>query len=162
MLKVSFIEIIERGLPESILFIWACCLLTRTKLKFNKFFIIVIIFSFLNYIVRLLPIQYGVNTMLGFGILIFVNINLTKIPIVKAIKVSLFVFITEFICEIINLVIIKYILKVDIIRVFSNPESKTIYGIPSLILFTIIILIASIALKKIAMRRDILNNNDIA
>lgn len=155
MLKLSFIELLERGLPEALILIWSCYLLTKTKLKLNKYIITAIIFATLNYFVRYLPIQYGLNTILAFGILIFINIKLTKIPAVKAIKVSFFVLITELICEILNLGIIKYVFKIDIARVFGNSQLKTLDGIPSLILFIIIIIIANIVLKKISIRRNI-------
>ena len=88
----------------------------------------------------MLPINYGVHTILGMGITIILSVGINKIDVIKSIKGTLILVIIQLILEGVNVFIINNILKGNINEIFSNPVQKSLYGIPSLILLAIIVI----------------------
>jgi hypothetical protein len=147
MPKVQLIEVILRLLPEQLLSILGCYTLTKTQMNLKRYFLSVSIGSVLSYLIKLLPIQTGINTVLYLGVLISLNILVNKIKFAKAIQSSILIITILFVTEAINVIILK-VLNVDIITVFKNPVTKHIYGLPSLILFCIYIFAAGLLNSK--------------
>ncbi|GFP74440.1 hypothetical protein [Clostridium fungisolvens] len=140
MLKVTLIESILRGLPETILFVWAIYLLTQTPMKYSKIILTASISTFITFIIRLLPINLGINSILSLALLIYLNIKINKIPIKQSISTTILVIIIEYIAEMLNIVMLQ-LLKFDIVKLFQNPVNKVLYALPSLVLLVIIVLI---------------------
>jgi hypothetical protein len=139
MLKVTLLEIFFRGLPEGFLFIFAVYAFSKTAINIKKYVVSSIIFVISVYLIRLLPIQYGVHSILNIIVLIVLAVNINKIGIIKSIQTSIMAVIIEFICEGINMIIIKYIFKADIVHILSEPSLKILYSIPSLLIFAAIV-----------------------
>lgn len=135
MLKITLLEFFLRGLPEGFLIIWAVYAFSKTVINTKKYIVSSIILIIAVYLVRLLPIQYGVHSILNIIVIIVVTVNISKINIIKSIQASIMAMILEFMCEGINIFIIKYIFKADIEHVLSEPSLKILYGIPSLLIF---------------------------
>ncbi|MBU3110345.1 hypothetical protein [Clostridium lacusfryxellense] len=148
MIKLSFLELIIRGTPEEAIYMWACYILTKTKFELKRYLLSTTLLVLVTYLIRSLPISMGINVVLFLGVLILTNINVNKISIIKSISVSVSVIILESICEFINMLIIRYLFKADLTKVWSNPFLKTIYGIPSLVLFVILIIIITAVFNK--------------
>lgn len=140
MIEITIMELILRTIPESFLLILGGCLISRKSIDNKSYFISSILFAISTYLVRMLPIQFGVHTILIIMIFILINTSLNKIPIRKAISSSLISIIILSICESINLFILNY-LKVDMQAIITRPLLKTLYFMPSLALFALIILI---------------------
>jgi len=64
MLKISIVELIIRGIPEGLLFMWACGTLSKTKILLSRYLVSTIILVVVSYNVRNLPISIGINTLL--------------------------------------------------------------------------------------------------
>ena len=141
MLKLTFLEIFLRGLPEGFLFMFAVYVFSKTVINIKRYILSSIILVGAVYLIRLLPIQYGVHTILGIIVIIVLAVNINKISIIKSIQSSLMAMILEFICEGINVFIIQYIFKADIMYLLSDPSLKILYGIPSLLIFAAIVFI---------------------
>lgn len=139
MQKVQFIEVIIRLMPEQLLFILGCYALTKTPMNLKKYFTSVIIGTVLAYIIKLLPVQAGINTILGLGVLISVNIFVNGIKVAKAIQSSILFVAVLFVAEAITIVIL-ILLGIDLNTAFENPVRKYIYGLPSLIILGIFVL----------------------
>ncbi len=148
MLKLAMLEILARGIPEGVLFVFAAYLFSKTKFKFLNVIISIILYAVLIYIIRLLPIQYGVNTILTLMTMIVLFVVINKIEIIKSIQAGIIAIIIEFLCEGINIFFIQNVFKADINYIFSKPELKTLYGIPSLLIFGLIILVYYILFLK--------------
>lgn len=148
MIKLSLIELLIRGIPEGAIYMWACYILSKTKFHLNRYLLSTVLLIFTTTIVRRLPIILGINTVLFLAIMIITNININKISIIKSISVSVSVIILESICELINILMIKFLFKANLTIVWSNPFLKTIYGIPSLVLFILSIIIINAVLNK--------------
>ncbi|WP_298845863.1 hypothetical protein [Clostridium sp.] len=148
MIKLPLLELLIRGIPEGAIYIWACYILSKTKFHLNRYLLSTALLVFITFIVRRLPISLGINTVLSLCLLIIINIKINKISIIKSISISVSIIILASLCELINMLMIKYLFKSDLTHVWNNPFLKTIYGIPSLVLFVLSIIIINVILNK--------------
>jgi hypothetical protein len=141
MLKVSLLDLLLRVIPESFLFIFAAYLFCHKK--FDKKYIIVstIIFSITAYIIRLLPIQFGVHTILNILVYVALCIKINKIPFAKSITYSLILMAMLSVSEQLNIVVLNHIFGQNVKAILNDDLFKNIYFIPSMILFLIGIVI---------------------
>lgn len=148
MFEISLIYLIGRVIPETLSFVWAFYTLSQTKIIMNRYFLSVITMVILICGVKLLPIHFGIHTLLLMVGIIIVNIFINKIDIIKSILVTLSVIIIEFISEIIDLFILQYLFKADTEYIFSNPQLKVLYGFPTFIFFVFFIIILKSLINK--------------
>lgn len=140
MLKVTLIECILRGLPETILFVWAMYLLNDTPMKYIRIIFTAIIITIIIFIIRLLPINLGINSFLAIILLIYLNIVINKFTIKQSISTTILIFAIEYFAEMINMIVLQF-LKLDVNTLFKDPMNKVLYSSPSLVLLIIIVLI---------------------
>lgn len=141
MLKLSMLEFFIRGIPEAFLFIFSVFVFSKTKIRKKEYVLLSFIYAVIVYFIRLLPILYGVNNILLIILAIIITVFLGKIDIVKTIKAVIISVIIQFVCEGINIFIIMFIMKKDMNYIFNEPSLKTIYGLPSLLLFGLVVAI---------------------
>lgn len=146
MLKLQPIEFFLRAIPEGFLFIFAIYVFSKVKIDKKKYIISSLIFSSSVYIIRMLPISYGVHSILSMLFLVFFSILYNKIDVVKVIRSIILIYIIQFLSEGINMVIIKFIPNFEIL--FKDPIYKTILGLPSLIIAGLIVITFYIIFKK--------------
>ena len=139
MLKLPLLELFFRLIPEGFIFIFAGYAFTKTLVTKKKYIISSVLLGTIGYLIRFLPIDYGVHTILSLFACIIIVITLVKIDVVRAISAAIITFILAFISEGINVLIIQFIFKADTTAIFQNPELKIIYGIPSLIIMVVVI-----------------------
>ncbi|MBW9151521.1 hypothetical protein [Clostridium estertheticum] len=139
MLRLTLWEVFLRTLPEAFLLVFAVYVFSKTVINVKKYIISSTIYIIAVYVIRLLPIQYGVHTILNIIVIMVLTININKISIINSIKASVMAMILEFICEGINVFMIQYVFEVDVKYVLSNPSFKILYSIPSLVIFAVII-----------------------
>ncbi|MBM7871358.1 branched-subunit amino acid transport protein AzlD [Clostridium pascui] len=148
MLKLTPMEFLVRGLPEAFLFIIAAYAFSKKVINIRKYIISSILYGIMTYLVRFLPIHYGVHTIINVFALIIITVNINKIDLISSIRSAVTTIILQFICEGINVLIIQYIFNTDINYVFSDPVLKTLYGIPSIIVFACVAIIYYIRLLR--------------
>ena len=139
MLKLTLLELFLRGLPEGFLLIFAVYVFSKAVIDKKRYITSSIIYVIAVYLIRLLPIQYGVHTILSIIVIIVLAVNISKISIIKSIQACIMAMIFVFVCEGINMIIIKYIFKADIVHILSEPSLKILYSIPSLLIFAAIV-----------------------
>jgi hypothetical protein len=140
-MEVSLLELFARGIPEGALFILASYIFTRKEFSLKRFIISSLLLPIVTYFIRKLPIQYGVNNILSMLAFMAISIKINKINTISSIKTTIVVFIIQFLCEGINILLLQYLLNIDLQYAFSTSELKVIYGLPSLLLFGIILII---------------------
>lgn len=143
MLKVSLLEFVLRGIPESILFILAAYTFSKKEIETKRFVASSIMFALSTYLIRQLPIHQGVNNILTLITLTILTINVNKISLRKAILVDIIIMTVQFLSEVVNILILQYILKVDVAYIFNIPMLKIVYGIPSLIILGVVIILTN-------------------
>ncbi len=147
MLRLHPIEFFLRAIPESFIVIFAIYIFSKTEINKKKYLITSIIFSLIIYIARMLPISYGVHMILSVLFLLFIMAYYNNIDVINAIKSIIFTYLIQLISEAINVLILN-IMKLDLETLFKDPITKTILGIPSLIITVAIILVFYIINKK--------------
>lgn len=148
MLKVSFLELVLRGIPEALLFYLAAYAFTKNKIQIKRYLLSCILQSVMIYLIRFLPIQNGTDAILNLLVLITLIVIVNKIEIIQAIRAGIIISFLEFICEGINVFFIQFILRKDINSLFNNPMLKILYSSPSLLLFGCIAISYYIILSK--------------
>lgn len=148
MLKVSFLEVIIRGIPESLIFFLAAYAYTKNKIKLDKYLISVMLQSVIVYIIRFLPIQNGAYVILNLGLFTTILIIINKFEIIQAIKAGIIIMLCEFICEGVNVFFLQFILKKDLNSLFKDPILRILYSSPSIIFFGVIVIAYYIRLLK--------------
>lgn len=148
MLHISFFELIVRAIPESFLFVFAIYVFANAKIDIKKYIIASLSLAIGTFFIRKLPISYGIHTILNIILLVLICNFLNKINTVECIKGGIFTAILLFFSEGVNLFLIQLKVGENVTSVFSDPVLKTIYGLPSLIIFLIIILLINFLMKR--------------
>lgn len=139
MLRLHPIEFLLRAIPEGFLFVLAVYIFSKTKIDKNKYIICSVIFAISMFIIRLLPINYGVHTILSLMLLVLLTTTYNKIDVIKAMKSVLIVVLIQFLIEGINVLILTLIPSININNLFKDPITKTLVGLPSLIVAYLIV-----------------------
>jgi hypothetical protein len=141
MLRIPFIDLILIGIPEVLLCVLAIYSLAKKKVPKKTYFISSVLLAIVEYSIRMLPINFGVHTILNVVFLLILSIYIVKIPTIKAISYVFSVIILLVTCETINMLILIHIFKVNVALISTNPMMKVMFGIPYLLLFGCAILI---------------------
>lgn len=141
LLRLSLIEFILRTIPESFLIIWAIYLFAYKRIDPKRYITSSIFIAITTYLIRMLPINYGIHTIINIVNLILITVSINKISIMKAISAVLKIMITLSICEWINIIVLDKVMKIDLQMIFSEPIKKMVYSTPSLVMFGVIILL---------------------
>jgi len=148
-MKLSLIELLLKGIPEGFLDIWAMYIFTRSKLDKTTYIILSCIFIVTTYFIRLLPISFGVNSMLSILVFIVLFVMIRKVEFPKAVKAAIVVMILLFVSEGLNmLLLISLYGKDKAEQALSSPLGISIYSIPSTLIFAAIILISYFIISK--------------
>lgn len=152
MLKLSALEFFLRTIPESFLLVLVAYIFSNEKISKQRFIGASLILSIATYLIRLLPISFGVNTIINMLIFIIIGIYVLKIPInVSILSIFISVIVLSF-CEWLNAAMLVKIFNVN---KFTNSLTRFIYDLPSLIMFILIVFILYKFMNKI---RRILKN----
>lgn len=141
MLKLSLFELFFRLVPEGFLMGVLMFVLSNKKINGKKLILIGIILGVTPFFIRLLPISFGVHTMLLLIIYIITAVKLNNIDKIKAVSSGLLSIIILSICEFINFILVVNLLKFPADIFLNDVKIKTLAGSPSLLLFALIIFI---------------------
>lgn len=155
MLELQPIEFFLRALPEAFIFILAIHTFSNTKIECKRYVIASVLCAIAMFLVRMLPISYGVHTILAMGITMLIGVMISLIDVTKSIKGMLITVIIQCISEGINVFIIQNILKEDMNLIFSDPVQKTLYGIPSVVMLGILIITCYIVKNKKGVLKNV-------
>lgn len=148
MLKLSAFEFLVRSVPEVLIFMFAIYSFSQTRLNVKRYLLASFLMGICVFLIRALPINYGVHTILNIIMLTVIACSINKIDKIKAIRSSIIMTIALFVCEGINVAALSLIYGPELERIFENSSKKTIYGLPSLIAFGIIVMVYYLYLKK--------------
>ncbi|WP_061311548.1 hypothetical protein [Clostridium botulinum] len=127
--------------PEAFLFIFIIKAFSNSKINKNKYVLSSILFSVIIYSIRLLPIHYGVHTILNIIAIILICTFINQVAPIKAITYSLILVSFLALSEALNLYFIYKIFGKNIENILKSPFKKCIYLMPSIIVLVIIVLL---------------------
>lgn len=157
MLHLSIIELFFRAIPETIILIMGAHIFSGTTMNKVKIVKSIVFMSIIIYFVRCLPITFGIHTLLGVLGVTLTAILFHKIELIKAVKAVFLTMFIQFISEIINMVWLQLCLGKNLEIVFSNPTSKSLYGLPSLLISGFILYLYTLRSKS---RKELIHNED--
>lgn len=140
MLKLHPIEFLLRGIPEGFLFIISIYVFSKVSINKKKCIISSLLYSANAYLIRLLPINYGVHTILSLLFLGVLIIYYNKIDVIKALRSTIIIFLIQFLAEGVNVLLLNAI-NIDINNISNDPLTKSILGIPSLLISYLVVII---------------------
>ena len=148
-----------KGIPEGLLIILALHFFTRTKIQPKKYFLLCFIYISATYLIRLLPITLGVNTVLSLFVMILAfqfiyNGQLSNV--IHSIASAAVILILVAISEVLNMMLLTFLYgqaKAEALFNASNGLTKSLYTIPSTVFLAILIFAGYFILKKIDMRK---------
>lgn len=139
MLKLTVFEFIFRTLPEAFLFILVGYAFSKTKINVIRYIISSILYAVAVYFIRLLPINYGIHTILGIICMNILICYVNRIDIILAIKSSIIATIVLFFLEGLNMLTLSFLFKDQLETIMYDSKLKTICGLPSIVCFAIVI-----------------------
>ena len=142
MFKVSLIIVLLRYIPETLLVIWGINLFSLKKINLKLYLLSCLVYLLSTFLLRMLHIDYGVYISLVIIICIFTAHFINKISVINSISSSLISIILLSICELFNIIILEMFFKINIQNTLYSPLKESMYGLPSLVLLLIIILIS--------------------
>ncbi|NLU07626.1 MAG: hypothetical protein GXW91_05270 [Clostridiales bacterium] len=149
MLKLHWIEIFLRCIPEMLLIIWGIYTVAQKSFNKRNYMILSCIMGLYSFLVRELPIYFGVHTVIITVSIISIMI-IQGIPLLASIYGTLAMLLLLIISESSNKFIL-YILGIPFNFTNINPIKKSILTFPSLIILFLSILV----LKNIVKRTDL-------
>jgi signal transduction histidine kinase len=161
-ISASLFDLLIKGIPESFLFVLAVYVFTRIRFNFKKYVILSLIFTFIIYLTRWLPINLGTHTMLSLLILILLFIVANKVDlqmIIKSIVSVIIIAIIIVISEELNvLLLIAFWGQSKAGKLLSGSSIMvSVYEIPSTVIFALVILASYFVLAKIDKNKKVKN-----
>ena len=140
MLKLTMFEFVIRSIPEVFVFMFAAYAFSKTKIDKKIYILSSLLLAVAVFVIRALPINYGVHTILNISFMTIISNSINKIEIISSVKAAIIMAIILFASEGINVFILKLLLGDRLTIILSNPILKTIYGLPSLLILASIVI----------------------
>lgn len=140
MLKLTMFEFVIRSIPEVFVFMFAAYAFSKTRIDKKIYILSSLLLAVAVFVIRALPINYGVHTILNISFMTIISNSINKIEIISSVKAAIIMAIILFASEGINVFILKLLLGDRLTIILSNPILKTIYGLPSLVILASIVI----------------------
>lgn len=157
-ISVNAIVLLVYGIPQSLLTVLALQVFSRTKLDARKYLLLTLVFTTATYLIRLLPIALGVNTVLSLFVFILAFQFTYKTQLSRAIQIiasAIAAFILIAVSEILNILLLSLVYGYDKAIGFigsSDGLTQAISAIPTNVLFGVFILIGHLILRAAEKR----------
>lgn len=145
---ILFEYILGYGL-QTFIFIFGIFTFNRQKIDIKKYLLASISVAIISFLVRQLPISFGVHTIIDLLASIIICISLLKMPAIITIRSMSIVFILLLASESIGLVIINIMIGKDKLEIImNNPLHRAITGVPLNLFFLLLVTLSYYLLKK--------------
>lgn len=161
MLSEIIITTLLRGIPEAFIHMYAMYAFANKKINKKRYIYSSVILAFLMVLSSKLPISYGIHSILVVMAIIGIAVMGNQLDIVHCISVAIINMCIQFVTEGINILLIERVFKMDITKMMSRPLSKSICGIPSLIIFFGVIFIAHKVIENRQIGRNYEHTKDV-
>jgi len=156
-MSLSLNELYLRVLPEALLYIYALYVLINRKIEIKRYILTSLLLCLYIFFVRSLPIEKYVHTILFLIGYILIAEKLVKIKMFKAISLCMITVILLLLSEILNMMLVSLVFRIPLAEVegFISQDTftKILYGLPSLLILLLSILIIKYLNKFIKKSR---------
>jgi hypothetical protein len=137
-MKVTLPVLIFVGIPEGIALATLAFILAEEKLYWNKIFLIGSSLSIGAYLLRLLPITFGVHTIVILILLFFILNVFEKLDAITSINVSIFTFLILVLTETATIPLLMTVLNISKNKLMQDELLKIMVYFPHIILLFLI------------------------
>ncbi|WP_333859798.1 hypothetical protein [Clostridium sp.] len=155
MLKLHWIELFLRGIPEMFLVIWGISIICKTYFSLKKYVFLGIVMSILTFLIRSLPIYFGVHTIIIITMDVIIMI-IAGMPIVSSIYGTLVMFLSLSLSEFLNMLLLDFV-GINSTITPTDSIKKCILGIPSLVILFLIVIILNYVITRREKFKDVSN-----
>lgn len=150
MLQLPILSLFLRTIPEGILLFWTSYIILKKPINKKNIGVSGILLGIITYLVRMLPIYFGVHMILTLIGYIFILHRFNHINLYQAVTACITSFILIVICEWITIIFYTFVLGVDAEVLSSTSLVGILSGLPSLLL----LLSAGIIIKYLKKVRE--------
>lgn len=145
----SIAEIFLNSLPQNLSIVIGIYAFNKQKIHAKKFWICMLISLVAIFLIRLLPISFGIHTLLGMIVLVFLGVYFLGFPIHKTIRSVFFTTIIILIIEIINMNVLTLIYGAEGFEtIMADSLTNAIAGFPASLLLLVTIFVLYIIFTK--------------
>lgn len=155
MLRLTWIEFFLRNIPEMFILIWGIHIISRKYFDIPKYIISSIGMAIITFFVRWLPIYFGVHMIINIILIISIMV-IIGIHLIEAMYSVLLMFLMLSLSEFLNMIMLR-LLNINTSNQILSPFMKCIYGLPSLIILSLFIIIINYLLKMKEGIKDVSN-----
>lgn len=150
MLSTSLEYILVRTFPECAIVLLAGCYFLNLRISIKTLLKKTLILGIIQSCIRMLPISFGIHTIIGMVIVLFVLVDMSKDTFINCIMA---------LCKIFLCLILSEFIYINLLtKVFNIPENALInnysimgafYTLPSLIILVILAFVIEFIMKKL-------------
>lgn len=133
--------------------IYAFCM---KKLETKKYVMVSGMFIVISYIMRMLPVSFGVHTILNLICLFLLAILFLKMPVLPTIRSILAITVLLLMTELVSVFCItKIVGQAQFESMMNDSLGKAIIALPSSVIFAVIAVISYFVLRKIKTKKSV-------
>lgn len=145
-MQLTWADLFLRVIPESLIFIWGICIISNNVISKKRYIIYCALMSIEVFIVRSLPIHFGVHTIIT-DIFVICLLIIAGFSINTAIRNTLLATLLLLISELFNTLLLQ-IANIDIEVQFKILAMRFLLMLPSLLCFILLIYLAKFLLSN--------------
>ncbi|KJS21048.1 MAG: hypothetical protein VR72_12050 [Clostridiaceae bacterium BRH_c20a] len=135
---MSFKQMIFFGIPEGISVALFAFVLSKAELEWKKIILIGVVLPFTAYLLRLLPITFGVHTIVYMGVLFFMLNRSGNVDIMSSTLNSIITMLTLIILEVVTSLGIMNLFKISPVEIEKNILLNMLVFYPHVIIMFIL------------------------
>ena len=147
MFRFTCVDFFLRLIPESFILIWGIHIFSKKTIDMFKYILSSLMLAVSYFIIRCLPIYFGVHTDICIMLTIIIVMFILDIPLIKNVIGTLLLYFMLSLSDTMNMLLLSG-LNIDTDISVLQPITRFIYGIPSLIIFIISIITLKFVLKN--------------
>lgn len=162
-LKILIFEFLLGYGLQGLIIVLGVLVFNRQKVVLKSYIFASLLVIIISYLVRLLPISFGVHTILNMLSLFLICIIVIKIPAYNAIRSALLVTVLLLICEMVDVALMIQILGQEKFETMMlGTLEKAIIGFPGALFFSLLVILAYFILNNQKKKKGDNNGNTSA
>ncbi|WP_148558238.1 hypothetical protein [Terrisporobacter glycolicus] len=149
MLRTSLGYILVRTFPECAIVLLAGCYFLNLRISIKTLLKKTLILGIIQSCIRMLPISFGIHTIIGMALVLFVLVDMSKDTFINCIMALCEIFLCLILSESIYIKLLVDVLSVPEKSLVNNyTVMGAIYSLPSLIIFVALFILVEFILRK--------------
>ena len=150
MLHTSLGYILARSFPECAMILIVSKYLLNLDISIKTLLKKTVVLGLAISLIRMLPISFGIHTIIGMGIILFVLDDLSKDNFINCIMTLCKIFLSLILSELIYIELLTKVFRIPEYVFIDNYTLKgAIYTLPSLIIFMLLAFTIEFVIQKI-------------